>query len=88
MPVWIHKTFYEVTNRANNLAGRLLKITDFLENVIYALSFDGCECSSGNLDVNTQLHAVYTEPHTMVTFSIMKELIELFNDHRIERRIL
>ena len=88
MPVWIYRTFYEVTNRDNNYSSRQLKLTDFLETCIYAVGFDGCDCSSGNIDVNIQLHTAYTDPHTLVTFSIMKEVVELYKDHRIERRLL
>ena len=89
IPVLPHMQFYKVTNRyLNNMAGRGLKILDYRYNCLYAADFQGQDCSSGWIEMTFKLKQAYTDPMTLVTWSIVKSKLTIDKYHQIERSLL
>ena len=88
-PVNVMQRFFDVTNRfMNPLAGDCPKFHEFKSNWIYAHQFEAEATSQGWLGVYLKLSWTYSEPHTLVIWSVNSSVITIDKFHQIEKVIL
>ena len=85
-PVFPYHKFMETTGRyMNNICGKGIKLSQFINNFIYAHNFEAEVSEEGWLGINIQLSEAYTESHTLVIWSIYDAAITIDKFHQIEK---
>ena len=88
-PIIPMRLFNDVTNRyMNPLAGDCVDIGRFKSNWLYAHSFEAEATSQGWLGVTLKLSVGFTEPFTLVIWTISRSCIEIDKFHQIEKTAL
>ena len=88
-PVLPMRLFNDVTNRyMNPLAGDCVDISRFRSNWLYAHSFEAEATSQGWIGVSLKLEQPFSEPYTLVIWTIAKSSIEIDKFHQIEKHVL